>query len=200
MLADQYIQTVTDSLSSLFDHTEEIGTAADKTAQTVLNGHNVFVFDSHGIIDSELTERASGLAIFRNLYQSTVKPSQGDLLIISSLTSDDDASSKLSEEAQAAGVQTIVIAPPGKLTDNADLALKVISDDDNGVIKLSGIGKSFCPISGILIAATAWAIVAETAARIMKDGKVPTVMWGKHLKDGDRKFNEARKRFTAEGY
>ena len=200
MLADQYIQAVTDSLSSLFDHTEEIRQAAEKTAQTVLDGHNVFLFDNHGIVDSELYERASGLALFRNLYKSTVKPSQGDIIIISSLTAEDEASMRLSEEARAAGVYTIVIAPPGNLADNADLALKVTTEDDNGVIELSGIGKPFCPISGILNVATAWSIVAETAARLMADGKVPTVLWGKHLKDGDRKFNEARKRFTAEGY
>ena len=104
------------------------------------------------------------------------------------------------ENAHSLGASVISISPPGKLADNADMALLNNTEAQNGVIEVSGMGRPFCPVSGIMNAALAWALSAEIAALIMAAGKIPTVYWGEYIAEGKDKLSEARKRFTSKGY
>ena len=65
---------------------------------------------------------------------------------------------------------------------------------------MSGIGRSFCPVSGIINAAIAWALAAETAGMLLAKGETPTTFWGNYLVGGKEKLAEARKRFLSLGY
>lgn len=200
MLAESYIDTVTNGIGRIPEQIEVIVRAAQAVGESALGGNKVFVYDSRGIIDNEMVNRASGLALFRQVTAGRTVISAGDSIIVSSITSEDEASQSIIGEAKAAGAKVVTIAPPGMLSDSADIALLNDMDPDNGVIVLSGVGDPFCPVSGIINATIAWMVVADTVFYIIGQGKQPTVLCGEYIEGGKNKYTEARKRFTAMGY
>jgi len=200
MFAERYIGKVVESIQALSNQEETVRKAASMIKDRVLGGGRVFVFDSHGIIENELVNRASGLALFRSLSHGGAEPAEGDILLIASILPGDENDLARLNEARALGIPVITISPPGKLADNADIA--VINDTDvrNGVIEVSGIGRPFCPVSGITNATLAWMLASEIVASIMEQGKIPTVFWGEYLDEGKEKKAEALKRFASHGY
>ena len=200
MLASQYIDIVESKIGTLLDQIDLIKKAGEMIAGSVLGGNNVFVIDNYGIIDTEIVNRASGLALFRAFKPRNNKFSQGDILVLSAFHSDNESDLNTLKQANSNGAYVITISPEGKLSENADVALLNIVDSQNGVITLPDTTHPFCPISGIINAAFAWAIVAETTASLMEKNKIPTVFWGEYLKDGTKKVSQARKRFLSLGY
>ena len=200
MFAEQYIDTVVKKLSTLLDQFDSINKAAELIVRTVLGGNRVFVVDKYGIIDKELVERASGLALFNSLKSSRLKLAEDDVLIISAYHPEDEHDQKYLNDAHSLGAMVIVISPQGTLAQSADIALLNNDDGQNGVITASGIDRPFCPVSGIMNATLAWSLAAESAAKIMANGKIPTVFWGNYLSGGTEKLSEARKRYATLGY
>ncbi|HUT63262.1 MAG TPA: hypothetical protein VMZ04_04820 [Anaerolineae bacterium] len=200
MFAEQYIDTVVKKLSTLLDQFDSINKAAELIVRTVLGGNRVFVVDKYGIIDNELVERASGLALFNSLKSSRLKLAEDDVLIISAYHPEDEHDQKYLNDAHSLGAMVIVISPQGTLAQSADIALLNNDDGKNGVITASGIDRPFCPVSGIMNATLAWSLAAESAAKIMANGKIPTVFWGNYLSGGTEKLSEARKRYATLGY
>ena len=90
MLAERYIDTVEKKLRTLLDQLDSIGKAAELIVSVVFGGNRVFVVDKYGIVDNELVERASGLALFNSLKSSRLKLAGGDILIISAYHPDDE--------------------------------------------------------------------------------------------------------------
>jgi len=201
MPALRYIDAVEEKLATVLGQYDSIKKAAEMITRAVLNARKVLVIDKYGIIDTELTERASGLALFRTLKSSRELLSEGDILIISAYHPEDEYDLNHLKHARSLGASVITISPDGELARSADLYLLNNDDGSNGVINdLSGIIRPFCPFSGIANAALAWAIVSETAALLIDEGKIPTVFWGEHLVGGNNKTAQARKRFTSLGY
>ncbi len=200
MLAESYIDTVTNGIGRISEQTAIIVRAAQAIGESALGGNKVFVFDSRGIIDNEMVNRASGLALFRQATAGRTILTSGDSIVVSSITGEDEASQSIIAEAKDAGTKVISIAPSGILSDSADIALLNDLDPDNGVIDLSGVGDPFCPVSGIINAAIAWMVVAETVMFIIGQGKQPTVLCGEYIEGGRGKYMEAIKRFSAMGY
>lgn len=200
MLAETYIRTVTEKIAGLDSQIDSIKSAAGKVVECALGGGRVFVADPSGIIDAELTNRASGLALFRRYFSGRTKTTTGDILIMFSLTADNEAALAMLETAHESGASSIVVAPAGAVAEAGQMALVNNTDIANGVLELSGIGKAFCPISGITNAAIGWAIVAETMAAFIAADKKPTVLWGEHLKGGREKRIEARRQLSSQGY
>ena len=200
MLALRYITAVEENLGSVLNELDTIKNAAESIAGAALSEKNVYVVDSSGIINEELVDRASGLALFRHPDFRRTPLSQGDILLISSLYPGDEEDLKQCDDAHEAGAMVITISPPGELAENADIALINKTGAENGVVSLPGIGSSFCPISGIMNATLAWALVAETTASIMNQDKTPTVFWGRYLAGGGDKYAEAARRFSSNNY
>lgn len=201
MFALRYINAVEEKLVIVLSQYDSIKKAAEMITRVVLDARKVLVVDKYGIIDTELTERASGLALFRSLKSSRKLLSEGDILIISAYHPEDEYDLDHLKHARSLGASVITISPEGELARSADLALINNDDGSNGVFNnLSGIIKPFCPVSGLVNAALAWAIVSETAAFLIDEGKIPTVFWGEHLVGGKNKTAQARKLFTSLGY
>jgi len=200
MFAERYIGKVVESLRALSNQEEAVRKAASAISNCVLGGGGVFVFDSHGIIENELVNRASGLALFRSLSHGGVEPAEGDILLIASILPGNENDLARLDDARALGITVITISPPGKLADNADIAIINSTDARNGVIEVPGIGRPFCPVSGITNAALAWMLASEIVASMMAQGKTPTVFWGEYLDGGKGKKAEALKRFASHGY
>ena len=67
MLALRYINTAEENLKTILNQLDSIKNAAEMITRVVLDGNKVFVVDKYGIIDAELVNRTSGLALFRSL-------------------------------------------------------------------------------------------------------------------------------------
>ena len=200
MLAERYLDIVEKSLITLRDQFDTIDKAAELIARVALAGNRVFIVDKYRIVDNELVDRASGLALFNSLLSSRSKLAKGDVLIISAYHPDDEDDEKYLNLAHSLGATVITISPQGILSQNADIALLNNDNGENGVITASGISHPFCPTSGIMNATLAWSLAAESAAKIMALGKLPTVFWGTYLLGGADKRSEARKKYTTLGY
>lgn len=200
MLAQRYINTVEKNLNIILNQLDTIKKAAAMITKAVTGGNKIFVVDKYGIIESELVDRASGLALFRSLSYGRETLSEGDILLISSFHQDDEYDMNNLNMAHSLGASVISISPPGKLADTADIALSNNTDAQNGVITVSGIGRPFCPLSGVMNATLAWVLSAEITELLMAEGKIPTVYWGEYLADGKDKLIQARKRFSSLGY
>lgn len=200
MLAEAYLKTVTERIGSLDSSIGGIRKAAEKIVRSVFEGAHIFVFDPDGIIDSELSNRASGLALFRRYFPGRTKTKSGDVIIVFSYMTDNETAMGVITSERASGATAIVIAPPGSLIDTADIAIANSTDTANGVLDLSGVDKAFCPISGITNAMMGWALTAECMAIFIAENKKPSVWWGEHLKGGAAKRIEIRRQFAAQGY
>ncbi len=200
MLSEMYIKNIVQKLEGLSSASDAIKSAAELCGSAALNGSNIFIHDKTGIIDNEVTERASGLALIQKLsgYHEAVKA--GDVIILSSLFSGDADDLTLAETLKNNGTKLIIISPKGSLADMADIAIVYSGEDGNGVVEIAGLEKSICPVNGIINAALAWSLAAEIAVYIMNADKVPTVFCGRYLKDGVEKYQKAQRDFTAKGY
>ncbi|MBT4485602.1 MAG: hypothetical protein HOC71_18190 [Candidatus Latescibacteria bacterium] len=200
MLALHFIDIAEKNLGTVLNQFDTIKKSAEMITNVVLGGNNVFVVDKYGIIDAELVERASGLAIFRSLKHGRSQLTGEDVLVISSYHSADEYDLDHLRKAHSLGASVISISPPGELAQNSDIALLNTADEQNGVITVSGIVRPFCPVNGIINAAFAWALSAEIATLIIADGKIPTIFAGEYLADGEEKISRARKEFSSRGY
>jgi uncharacterized phosphosugar-binding protein len=200
VLSDQYMDAVDTHMAALTDIIPAVRDVAVLIARIVADGGSVFVSDHYGILDGELSGRASGLALFRSLEESATEPAAGDVLLLCTYHSADHQDLDKVRLAKEGGITVIVISPAGELADIADLAITNGTDPQNGVLTIHGIGTPFCPTSGLTAAVIGWMIVAETTAALRVAGLTPTVYWGAHLKGGAEQRIEAARRFAAEGY
>ncbi len=200
MLAETYMSAVTDSLAGLAQRTEEFKRAAGRIVDTALDGGKIFVHDRLGIIDAEMTDRASGLALFRRLSRSRTEPANGDIVILSSFFPDQPAEIGMRDTLREKGVFVMAVAPEGSLTAGADLALINGLAGENGVITVPGIRRPFCPTSGIVNTAILWSVAAETVSLFLERNMTPTVFWGEHLDEGAEHREQAIKQFATRGY
>jgi len=200
MLGERYLQNTVKILESLSSEIPAVKQAAELCAKAAIDGSSVYVYDKSGIIDNEMVDRASGLALFRKLSTSREKIASGDVVIIASIYENDADDMKIAATAHENGAKLIVLASKGQLYDKADIAVSSGSSGNNGVIEVAGVEKPFCPVSGIINATLAWSIVAETAAYLLNSDKTPTVYTGRYLKDGFEKFQNAQREFTSKGF
>jgi len=200
MFASYFFDIVEENLGTVLNQSDSIKRASEMMSISVSGGKKVFVFDRYGIIDNELVNRTSGLALFRSLNNDISRLVEGDILIISSFHPDNENDLNQASKANALSASVISISPMGELAQSADVALLNNDDGRNGVIKVSGIDRQFCPVSGIMNAVLAWALVAETTQLLIAEGKIPTVYCGDYVIDGKEKLSQARKRFSSFGY
>jgi len=200
MVASQYISKVDEQLDSLSNQSEAIKKAGSVVAGAVLDGKKVYVADRYGILDVELVERASGPAFFRSYKEHGTSMKNGDVVILSAFHTDDRADMDIIDNARSLGAVIITISPKGPLSQAADISLTNNDDGTNGVITVTGMNKSFAPISGIMNAALAWSLTAETIEIFISKDETPTVYRGEYLKEGREKNTEARKRYKSLGY
>ena len=200
MVASQYISKVDEYLDSLMNQRDSIKKAGNTIAMAALDGRKVYVMDRYGILDVELVEHSSGLALFRSYKTHGKAMKSEDIFILSAYHTEDQNDMDILNNARLLGATVITISPEGLLSQAADISLINYDDGTNGVITITGIQKSFCPVSGIMNAALAWSLAAETVETLLSKGEIPTVFWGRYLKGGREKNSEARKRYLSLGY
>lgn len=199
MFGNRYIDSAVEQLEALKTQLDAAAKAATAIADTVLSGRRVYVYDREHIVDTELVDRGSGLALFRSFDGSDETIGEGDILILAAYEAASEDDMAIASMALSAGAGLVTLAPEGALSGMADIAL-INSDPDNGVITAAGFEEPFSPVSGIINAALAWSIAAETTAVLISRGKTPSVYRGEYLENGRTLNLEERRRFLSQGY
>ena len=200
MLSKYYLDKVLESLSSLIGLLEPVKSTAGRIVQAVLNGKKVYVMDRFNIVDAELVERPSGLALFRSYKKDGDDMSDGDIFILSAYYPENETDLSLLELARSQGAFTVTISPEGALSQMSDSALINKDDSANGIITIPEVDNPLCPLSGIINVTLAWALVAEITAALLQENITPTVFYGEYLAGCAGKNSEARKKFVSQGY
>jgi len=200
MIATQYIDTVLDRLSKVTAGLEPVREIGEFIAQAVKNGKKVYVMDRYSIVDAELVERPSCLMLFRSFKNEGDAMTTGDIFLLSSFSADDESDLDLLTQARSLGAVVITISPEGSLSRSADRALTNKGSGENSVISISGIETRFCPVSGIVNTALAWALAAEVTESLLNQQMIPSVFTGEYLADKSGKNIEARKKYLSNGY
>ncbi|MCE5250332.1 hypothetical protein LLG96_08945 [bacterium] len=199
MPGSQFIDKAEEHITSVANQFDTLKKAGETIAKAVLDGKKVFIMDRFDIVDAEMVDHPSGLALFRSykIYGNTM--TDGDIFILAAYFPDNEDDRSLVEQARARGAFIITISPKGLLSQSAGLAL--LNDDSaNGVITIPGITGAFCPVSGIINTVLAWSLAAETVSALLAQGVQPTVSWGEYFANSEGKSAEARKRFLSLGY
>ncbi len=127
MLMEQYDQAIRQILDRVKDtQWEAIRQAAQKIAGTVQNGGNVHVYDTGHIIDSELINRAGGLALLRRLrYTFDVDNSARPIDRKGVSASPEGLAGYVLRSSQAAAGDVLIIGSvSGKTVSVVDMALE----------------------------------------------------------------------------
>ncbi len=200
MPAKYYLDKVLESLSSLTGRLEPVKSIAGRIVQAVQKGKKVYVMDRFNIVDAELVERPSGLALFRSYKEDGDDMADGDIFILSAYYPDDENDLNLIEKARSQGAFTVTISPEGALSKMSDSALINKDDSANGIITIPEVDNPLCPLSGIINVTLAWALAAETTAALLQENITPTVFYGEYLVGYAGKNSEARKKYVSLGY
>lgn len=200
MLASQYIDTVIDRLSTVTARLEPVREIGEFIAQAVKNGKKVYIMDRYSIVDAELVERPSCLMLFRSFKSEGDEMTTGDIFLLSSFSAEDQSDLDLLSQARSRGAVVITISPEGSLSRSADRALTNNGSGENSIISIPGIDTRFCPVSGIVNAALAWALAAEITESLLNQRMIPSVFTGEYLADKSGKNIEARKKYLSNGY
>ena len=224
----KYIKTVSDAILKAYESQRETLRAASlRIAETVQKKRNVFVFGcSHaGIIAEEVFYRTGGLAVVNPIFfpglTLNTRPvtmtgslerlpglgkvifeknhlSEGDLLILHSVSGRNSVPVDMALEASAHGVFTICLTnleysravtsrhPSGKrLFEVCDLVIDDLGPLGDAAISLDGLPEKIGPTSTAVGAALINAIMIDSVEIMISRGFVPPVLMSANLDGGD---------------
>ena len=135
------------------------------------------------------------------------RPEPGDIVLVGTNAGTDAGTVQVALAARAAGCLVIgltcvayerwpevVVEHPdgGKLVDIADIVIDVGGAIGDGVIELDGLDTAVGPTSGVALAAAAWAILVDAAARLLDRGLTPIVYRSVQIPGAVALFHERR--------
>ena len=228
MQGDSYITIAGDCIRKAWDSQRDIiAEAAGWIAETIGQKNNVFVFGcSHaGIIAEEVFYRTGGLAVINPIFfpgfMLNTRPitmtsslervsgigktllsqnhvSEGDLLIVHSVSGRNTVPVEMAEEAKKLGARTVCITnlnysravssrhPSGKrLFEVSDLVIDNCGDFGDAAVQLDGLPEKIGATSTVVGAALINGIVIEAVEKMIADGIVPPVFMSANIDGGD---------------
>ncbi len=228
MYGNSYIQTVTETISRAWEtQTDAIKAAKNRIANAIEAKNNVFAFGcSHaGILAEEVFYRTGGLAVINPIFfpgfMLNTRPitmtsaleridgigktlltqnhvSQGDVLILHSVSGRNTVPVEMAIEARKMGVHTICITnltytnavtsrhPSGKkLAEVCDIVIDNCGEIGDAAVKLDGLPEKIGPTSTTVGTALLNAIVIEAVEQMIADGIVPPVFMSANIDGGD---------------
>jgi len=228
MRGHDYIKTVTDTITRAWETQQEQMTAAKTLiAEAIEAKKNVFVFGcSHaGILAEEVFYRTGGLAVVNPIFfpgfMLNTRPitmtsalerteglgkiilkqnhvSEGDVLLLHSVSGRNTVPVEMAIEAHAMGVHTICITnleysnavtsrhPSGKrLFEVCDIVIDNCGDIGDAAVSLEGLPEKIGPTSTAVGTALINAIVIDAVEIMIADGIVPPVFMSANIDGGD---------------
>lgn len=136
----------------------------------------------------------------------------GDVLILGSVSGASLLAVELALEAKQQGLFVIGLTsvaasqaaearhPSGKrLYEVVDLVLDHQTPPGDALVPVDAVAP-VCPASGIAAAYLMWALTAEITARLLKQGRIPSVLMSNHLPGAGEHNRQARERYQEQGY
>ena len=228
MRGNDYINCVTECINKAWGTQQDtLNKVSDLLAEKIENKNNVFVFGcSHaGILAEEVFYRTGGLAVINPIFfpgfMLNTRPitmtsqlerlpglgkiileqnhvSNGDLLILHSVSGRNTVPVDMALEAKRLGVTTVCITnisysnavtsrhPSGKrLFEVCDLVIDNCGDVGDAAITLDGLAEKIGPTSTAVGTALLNAIVIDAVEKMISDGIVPPVFMSANLNGGD---------------
>ncbi len=228
MRGNDYINCVTECINKAWGTQQDtLNRVSDLLAEKIENKNNVFVFGcSHaGILAEEVFYRTGGLAVINPIFfpgfMLNTRPitmtsqlerlpglgkiileqnhvSNGDLLILHSVSGRNTVPVDMALEAKRLGVTTVCITnisysnavtsrhPCGKrLFEVCDLVIDNCGDVGDAAITLDGLAEKIGPTSTAVGTALLNAIVIDAVEKMISDGIVPPVFMSANLNGGD---------------
>lgn len=228
MRGNDYINCVTECINKAWGTQQDtLNKVSDLLAEKIENKNNVFVFGcSHaGILAEEVFYRTGGLAVINPIFfpgfMLNTRPitmtsqlerlpglgkiileqnhvSNGDLLILHSVSGRNTVPVDMALEAKKLGVTTVCITnisysnavtsrhPSGKrLFEVCDLVIDNCGDVGDAAITLDGLAEKIGPTSTAVGTALLNAIVIDAVEKMISDGIVPPVFMSANLNGGD---------------
>ncbi|MBP3348519.1 MAG: SIS domain-containing protein [Clostridia bacterium] len=228
MRGNDYINCVTECINKAWGTQQDtLNKVSELLAEKIENKNNVFVFGcSHaGILAEEVFYRTGGLAVINPIFfpgfMLNTRPitmtsqlerlpglgkiileqnhvSEGDLLILHSVSGRNTVPVDMALEAKKLGVTTVCITnisysnavtsrhPSGKrLFEVCDLVIDNCGDVGDAAITLDGLAEKIGPTSTAVGTALLNAIVIDAVEKMISDGIVPPVFMSANLNGGD---------------
>lgn len=228
MRGNDYINCVTECINKAWGTQQDtLNKVSELLAEKIENKNNVFVFGcSHaGILAEEVFYRTGGLAVINPIFfpgfMLNTRPitmtsqlerlpglgkiileqnhvSEGDLLILHSVSGRNTVPVDMALEAKRLGVTTVCITnisysnavtsrhPSGKrLFEVCDLVIDNCGDVGDAAITLDGLAEKIGPTSTAVGTALLNAIVIDAVEKMISDGIVPPVFMSANLNGGD---------------
>lgn len=228
MRGNDYINCVTECINKAWGTQQDtLNKVSELLAEKIENKNNVFVFGcSHaGILAEEVFYRTGGLAVINPIFfpgfMLNTRPitmtsqlerlpglgkiileqnhvSNGDLLILHSVSGRNTVPVDMALEAKKLGVTTVCITnisysnavtsrhPSGKrLFEVCDLVIDNCGDVGDAAITLDGLAEKIGPTSTAVGTALLNAIVIDAVEKMISDGIVPPVFMSANINGGD---------------
>lgn len=228
MYADRYIDIVQETIHrAWYEQKVQVLQASTAIREALLNHHSVFIFGcSHaGILAEEVFYRTGGMAVINPIFfpgfMLNTRPitmtsqlerldglgkilveqnrlSEGDVLIIHSVSGRNNVPVEMAQEAQKKGICTIAITnvaysssvksrhPSGKrLFEVCDIVLDNKGDVGDAALSLEGLPERIGPTSTACGAALLNGIIIETVGQMLEWGEIPPVFMSANLDGGD---------------
>ena len=228
MRGGDYIRIVTATTERAYaEQRDTLREASYAMAETVEKKKNVFVFGcSHaGILAEEVFYRTGGLAVINPIFfpamMLNTRPitmtsalervpgigkiileknhvSEGDLLILHSVSGRNSVPVEMALEARAAGVRTVCITnlaysnavtsrhPSGKrLFEVCDIVIDDKGEVGDAAVSIDGLPEKTGPTSTAVGTALINAVIIDAINKMIEDGIVPPVLMSANLDGGD---------------
>ena len=228
MRGGDYIRIVTATTERAYaEQRDTLREASYAVAETVEKKKNVFVFGcSHaGILAEEVFYRTGGLAVINPIFfpamMLNTRPitmtsalervpgigkiileknhvSEGDLLILHSVSGRNSVPVEMALEARAAGVRTVCITnlaysnavtsrhPSGKrLFEVCDIVIDDKGEVGDAAVSIDGLPEKTGPTSTAVGTALINAVIIDAINKMIEDGIVPPVLMSANLDGGD---------------
>lgn len=228
MLSKEYFEKITELLNVIKEkEIDNINQAAEMITQAIVNGNKLFAFGcGHSSLPvQDVYYRAGGLMLvnpifgpgftfemfpptftsqlerlegYGNLILDRVPISEGDVLIIISISGRNAVPLDMANYAKSKGVKVIGITSleyskgaasrhsSGKmLYEVVDLVINNPIPTGDGILELEGVPQKFCPASGVASSAIMQAIMAATIEKLVERGFTPPIYISGNVEGGD---------------
>ena len=220
MLIEKYDHAIKEVMDRVREtQWSQVEKAADLIVAAVKKGGGIHIYDTGHIIDSELVDRAGGLALLRRLRYTFEVISTARAIERKGITDNREglAGYALRASKAAPGDVLIIGSVSGKTVPVVDMALEAhklgltviavtsmaysssVSSDHSCGKRLYGIDGRFAPSSGISAAYIMWCLSACIIEKMLEAGLKPTVFQSVNQPDGWDRYYEMTERYDRLG-
>ena len=194
--AREYLIHVINLLHDTHDQLDRMKEAARQIAENIGFGGSLYIYDKANTLTSEACGRASGLMMTKALDINQL--GKHDSVIFGSEISNDTDDLQLIQQIKDKEAYIVSISPFGtdgvelgeRLYKYADVSLNNLAGESDGVVQVLKNEPRICPASGVMNIILLWAFTATLVQEMIRQGLVPYIKMGLHLKGG-REYNDA---------